>query len=121
MLGAFGTLWGSILAVILERKAIFNTKWTAQASPSVLIQFAPKLNVSDLSQDCHAPQVVMPFLGFNAALFSFSSLVPYVLLWSGAAMLNLSLLSSDLWAALSRIALFGTCCNDHTLASTCQS
>jgi len=52
-------------------------------------------------------QVALAFLGFNAALFAFSSLVPYVLIWDGAALLNISLLSSDLWAALARIAFFG--------------
>ena len=51
--------------------------------------------------------MVLLFIGFSAALFSFSSLTPYVLMWGSAAILNLSLLSSDLWAALARIALFG--------------
>ena len=59
-------------------------------------------------------QVVLLFIGFSAALFSFSSLTPYVLIWGSAAILNLSLLSSDLWAALARIALFGEfICNNY--------
>ena len=56
---------------------------------------------------CTAVQVVLAFFGFNAALFAFSSLVPNVLIWGGAALLNISLLSSDLWAALARILFFG--------------
>ena len=52
-------------------------------------------------------QVTGPFLSFNAAMFAFSSLVPLVLLWGGAAALNLSLLTSDLWAAAARVAFFG--------------
>lgn len=47
------------------------------------------------------------FAGFDAAMFSFYSLVPYVLQWSGVAVLNLSLLSSDLWAGAARAFLFG--------------
>jgi len=51
--------------------------------------------------------VLLAFLGFNAALFAFSSLVPYVLIWGGAALLNISLLSLDLWASLARVVFFG--------------
>ena len=36
-----------------------------------------------------------------------ASLIPYELQWGGAAMLNISLLASDLWAALARCLLFG--------------
>jgi solute carrier family 35 protein F1/2 len=45
--------------------------------------------------------------GYTGALFAFYSLVPSVLNWSGAAVLNLSLLSSNLWAALARNIFLG--------------
>ena len=44
-------------------------------------------------------------LGFALALFAFYMLVPLVLQWGGATVLNLSLLTSDLWAAGSRCVL----------------
>ncbi len=52
-------------------------------------------------------QIVAPLLGFTAAMFAFYCGVPFVLRWGGAAVLNLSLLTSDLWAAAAQIALFG--------------
>ena len=51
--------------------------------------------------------VALPFLGYGLALFAFYSLVPRVLTGGGAALLNLSLLASDLWAALARLLFFG--------------
>ena len=39
----------------------------------------------------------------------YCSLMPLELTWGGAALLNISLLSSDLWAALARIFFFGGC------------
>jgi solute carrier family 35 protein F1/2 len=48
-----------------------------------------------------------PLAAFALALFMFYSLVPRVLIWGGATVLNLSLLSSDVWAAAARILLFG--------------
>ena len=78
--------------------------------PSLLAMCAPVF----YHDHCHVSltricflQVVLLFISFSAALFSFSSLTPCVLMWGSAAILNLSLLSSDLWAALARIALFG--------------
>lgn len=52
-------------------------------------------------------QVVGPLLGFVAAMFSFYAAVPFVLQHGGAAVLNLSLLSSDIWVAGARILFFG--------------
>lgn len=40
--------------------------------------------------------------GFAVALYSFAVLLPSVLMWGGSTVLNLSLLTSDLWAAGSR-------------------
>ena len=45
---------------------------------------------------------------YTLAMFACYSMVPFVLQWSGAAVLNLSLLSSNLWAALARALLLGT-------------
>ena len=56
-------------------------------------------------------QVIGLLAGYTGALFAFYSLVPHVLNWSGAAILNLSLLSSNLWAALARNFLLGGCCS----------
>ena len=52
-------------------------------------------------------QVVAPLCGFTAAMFVFYCGVPFVLRWGGAAVLNLSLLTSDLWAAAAQLAFFG--------------
>lgn len=49
----------------------------------------------------------MAFVFFSIALFGFYSAVPFVLDRGGATLLNLSLLSSDVWTALIRILLFG--------------
>ena len=45
--------------------------------------------------------------GYTAALFAFYSLVPAVLQWSGAAALNLSLLTANIWAAVARTLFLG--------------
>ncbi|KAK6146289.1 hypothetical protein DH2020_020158 [Rehmannia glutinosa] len=44
-----------------------------------------------------------PFVGFSVAMFLFYSGVPVLLKISGSTMLNLSLLTSDMWAVLIRI------------------
>ncbi|RRT34883.1 hypothetical protein B296_00052996, partial [Ensete ventricosum] len=46
---------------------------------------------------------VLPFLGFALAMFLFYSTVPIILKICGATLLNLSLLTSDMWAVLIRI------------------
>lgn len=48
-------------------------------------------------------------MAYTLAMFAFYSLVPVILQWSGAAVLNLSLLTSNLWAALGRALLLGMC------------
>ncbi|KAG6529521.1 hypothetical protein ZIOFF_011726 [Zingiber officinale] len=50
--------------------------------------------------------VVLPFLGFALAMFLFYSTVPIILKICGATMLNLSLLTSDMWAVLIRICAY---------------
>jgi solute carrier family 35 protein F1/2 len=51
--------------------------------------------------------ILGPWIAYGVSMFAFYSLVPYELQWGGAAILNLSLLSSDLWSALARLTFFG--------------
>ncbi|KAI7728001.1 hypothetical protein M8C21_006068 [Ambrosia artemisiifolia] len=46
---------------------------------------------------------LLPYTGFAAAMFLFYSGVPVLLKMSGSTMLNLSLLTSDMWSVLIRI------------------
>ncbi|GAB4834163.1 hypothetical protein Ancab_032427 [Ancistrocladus abbreviatus] len=77
MLGLFGAIISACQISILERNELRSIHWTAGAA--------------------------LPFVGFSAAMFVFYSLVPILLKISGSAMLNLSLLTSDMWAVLIRI------------------
>ncbi|GMH09671.1 hypothetical protein Nepgr_011512 [Nepenthes gracilis] len=77
MLGLFGAIISACQISILERDELRSIHWTAGA--------------------------VLPFVGFAAAMFLFYSLVPVLLKISGSAMLNLSLLTSDMWAVVIRI------------------
>ncbi|KAL6661030.1 hypothetical protein ACP70R_000414 [Stipagrostis hirtigluma subsp. patula] len=76
MLGIFGAVISANRS-ILEREELHSIKWNAGA--------------------------VFPFVGFALAMFMFYSTVPTVLKICGATMLNLSLLTSDMWAVLIRI------------------
>ncbi|XP_008790662.1 solute carrier family 35 member F1-like isoform X3 [Phoenix dactylifera] len=77
MLGTFGAVVSACQISILERNELKSIHWTAGA--------------------------VLPFLGFALAMFLFYSTVPVILKISGSTMLNLSLLTSDMWAVLIRI------------------
>ncbi|CAL0318912.1 unnamed protein product [Lupinus luteus] len=77
MLGIFGGIMSAIQISILERNELKSIHWTAGA--------------------------VIPFLGFSLAMFVFYSVVPVLLKTNGATMLNLSLLTSDMWSVLIRI------------------
>lgn len=77
MLGVFGAVISAIQISILEREELRSTQWNAGA--------------------------LLSFIGFALALFLFYSTVPIILKVFGATMLNLSLLTSDMWAALIRI------------------
>lgn len=76
MLGLFGSIISGIQISIIERNKLKSINWTAKAT--------------------------VPFLGFSVAMFLFYSLVPVLLQINGAAMLNLSLLTSDMWAVVIR-------------------
>ncbi|XP_052168599.1 uncharacterized protein LOC127785208 [Oryza glaberrima] len=77
MLGVFGAVISGIQISILERQELRSTEWNAGA--------------------------ILPFIGFAVAMFLFYSTVPIILKICGATMLNLSLLTSDMWAVLIRI------------------
>ncbi|KAJ0035655.1 hypothetical protein Pint_25696 [Pistacia integerrima] len=76
-LGIFGAIISAIQISILERNELKSIHWTAGAS--------------------------LPFFGFALAMFLFYSFVPILLKISGSTMLNLSLLTSDMWAVVIRI------------------
>ncbi|KAI6699219.1 hypothetical protein NL676_019338 [Syzygium grande] len=77
MLGLFGAIISAIQISILERNELKSIHWTAGAA--------------------------LPFVGFSLAMFLFYSFVPILLKINGSTMLNLSLLTSDMWAVLIRI------------------
>ncbi|XP_014512137.1 solute carrier family 35 member F1 [Vigna radiata var. radiata] len=77
MLGVFGGIVSAIQISILERNELKSIHWSAGAA--------------------------LPFVGFSVAMFLFYSLVPVLLKINGSTMLNLSLLTSDMWAVLIRI------------------
>ncbi|KAK4776973.1 hypothetical protein SAY86_005661 [Trapa natans] len=49
---------------------------------------------------------ILAFAGYAGSLFVFYSLAPFVLKMSGAALFNLSLLTSDMWAVVVRIFIY---------------
>ncbi|KAL6619474.1 hypothetical protein ACP70R_034613 [Stipagrostis hirtigluma subsp. patula] len=77
MLGIFGALISACQISIFERNEIKSIHWNIGA--------------------------MIPFIGFAIAMFMFYSLVPILLKISGSTMLNLSLLTSDMWAILIRV------------------
>ncbi|KAJ6797232.1 solute carrier family 35 member F1-like isoform X1 [Iris pallida] len=77
MLGLFGAVVSACQIGIFEGNELRSIHWTAGA--------------------------VIPFVGFALAMFLFYSTVPIILKISGSTMLNLSLLTSDMWAVLIRI------------------
>jgi solute carrier family 35 protein F1/2 len=81
LLGVFGSIFSLVQAGILEHSALRDAPWNWQ--------------------------MFGPLLLYVTTLLAFYSLVPVVLRLGGAAVLNLSLLSSDLWAAAARVAFFG--------------
>lgn len=60
------------------------------------------LELDEISSIHWNPGAVLPLLGFSLSCFSFASLVPWLLQMNGATMLNLSLLTSDMWAVTIR-------------------
>jgi len=86
MLGCFGLLLSicqSVLTGEVQTLLHYSAPW-------------PKLEI-----------IIGPWIAYGFSMFAFYSLVPFELQWGGAAILNLSLLSSDLWSALARLIFFG--------------
>ncbi|KAM7487041.1 hypothetical protein LguiA_003050 [Lonicera macranthoides] len=77
MLGLFGAIVSACQISILEQSELKSIQWSAGA--------------------------VLPFSGFAVAMFLFYSGVPILLKMSGSTMLNLSLLTSDMWSVLIRV------------------
>ncbi|XP_047334329.1 solute carrier family 35 member F1-like [Impatiens glandulifera] len=77
MLGFFGAIVSACQISILERNELKSIHWSAGAA--------------------------LPFFGFSLAMFMFYSLVPILLKINGSTMLNLSLLTSDMWTVVIRI------------------
>ncbi|KDP42859.1 hypothetical protein JCGZ_23801 [Jatropha curcas] len=77
LLGIFGAIISAIQISILERNELKSIHWSAGAA--------------------------LPFVGFSVAMFLFYSFVPVLLKMTGSTMLNLSLLTSDMWSVLIRI------------------
>jgi len=77
MLGIFGAIISAVQISILERNELKSIHWSAGAA--------------------------LPFAGYSVAMFLFYSLVPILLKINGSTMLNLSLLTSDMWSVLIRI------------------
>eukprot|EP00249_Psilotum_nudum_P007928 c20917_g1_i1 orf=319-1152(-) len=79
-LGSFGALISACQLIILERHELKSIHWAASS--------------------------VLPFITYALSLFFFYTLAPLLLKISGSAMLNLSLLTSDMWAAAIRVFLY---------------
>ncbi|XP_042058279.1 solute carrier family 35 member F1-like [Salvia splendens] len=79
-LGIFGAIISAIQISLLERHELKSIHWSSGAT--------------------------LPFVGFSLAMFVFYSGVPVLLKMSGSTMLNLSLLTSDMWSVLIRIFIY---------------
>lgn len=76
-LGLFGSLISACQVAILERQELSSMSWSRHS--------------------------ILPFVGYAVSLFLFYSTVPFILRLSGSTLLNLSLLTSDMWAVAIRI------------------
>ncbi|KAI4334763.1 hypothetical protein L6164_013475 [Bauhinia variegata] len=111
MLGLFGGIISAIQITILERNELKSIHWTAGAGHTQFSAF--RLPLDCLSLLSLSPSIgivgsgsilaAFPFVGFALAMFLFYSFVPVLLKTNGSTMLNLSLLTSDMWAVLIRI------------------
>lgn len=81
MIGACGTLVAGVQMAAVEHTALAAADWSAGAVPALIV-------------------------GFALCMFALYSLVPVLLVWSGATMLNLSLLASDAYSMLFGVFLF---------------
>jgi len=94
LLGAFGSVISCVQMLLFEREQLWSCTWETP--------------------------IMMPLVGFVAALFLFYSLVPIMLKARGVAAFNLSLLTSDLFTAAARAVLFdGFSTTKSVIALTC--
>ncbi|XWS16738.1 hypothetical protein CRYUN_Cryun33cG0004500 [Craigia yunnanensis] len=80
MIGLFGMLVSGVELSIFELKSLESVTWSTD--------------------------VILAFIGYTLSSFMFYSITPFVLKLSGATMLNLSLLTSVMWAVVIRILLY---------------
>ncbi|KAI4370184.1 hypothetical protein MLD38_018558 [Melastoma candidum] len=80
MLGTFGTLVSLVQISIFERSSLEDITWSTD--------------------------IILAFVGYAFSCFAFYVSAPFVLKKGGAALLNLSLLTSDMWAVLVRIFFY---------------
>ncbi|KAF0981476.1 hypothetical protein FDP41_012133 [Naegleria fowleri] len=85
MMGLFGTLIATIQLLVFELQDIRNTEWNSRS--------------------------IFFMGGFAASMFLIYTLVPHLLRWSSATFMNLSFLTSDIFAVISSIFLFGQSIN----------
>lgn len=75
-IGFFGAIISACQLVVLELHEVEAIQWSVRS--------------------------ILPFLGFTFSCFAFATLVPWLLQMNGATLLNLSLLTSDMWAVAVR-------------------
>ncbi|XP_058088143.1 uncharacterized protein LOC131235058 [Magnolia sinica] len=80
MLGVSGVLFSVIEIFLFERKELESVKWSAT--------------------------IICLFMAFAMSTFLFYTTLPFLLKMSGAALFNLSLLTSDMWAVVIRIFFY---------------
>ncbi|TXG58292.1 hypothetical protein EZV62_016121 [Acer yangbiense] len=80
MIGVYGLLVSLIQLSILERKNVESIEWSTD--------------------------IILALAGYTLSSFLFYTMAPFVLKLGGAAMFNLSLLTSDMWAVVIRICFY---------------
>ncbi|KAI8016571.1 Solute carrier family 35 member F1 [Camellia lanceoleosa] len=80
MIGLFGSLITICEIAIVERTTLESVKWSIE--------------------------IILAFAGYALASFMCSSLVPFVLKMNGATMLNLSILTTSMWAVVIRVFFY---------------
>ncbi|XP_056159615.1 uncharacterized protein LOC130135153 isoform X1 [Syzygium oleosum] len=80
MIGLYGSLVSVVEISIFERQSIESITWSTE--------------------------LVLAFVGYALSCFAFCTFAPSVLKMSGAAMFNLALLTSDMWAVVVRILIY---------------
>eukprot|EP01024_Parvocaulis_polyphysoides_P023774 TRINITY_DN21932_c0_g1_i2.p2 TRINITY_DN21932_c0_g1~~TRINITY_DN21932_c0_g1_i2.p2 ORF type:complete len:329 (-),score=12.35 TRINITY_DN21932_c0_g1_i2:150-1040(-) len=81
LVGSFGVFWAGIQVSVFERMQMYRV-------------------LSSLSN-------IMLTIVFSTALFLFYCLAPWVMIWGGSTLFNLSLLSCQIWVAFVQVIFFG--------------